>query len=111
MAVKLTTPKNEKIITDEAIVRFNVVVPHQYNDQTDTFDIVRNQITLRIYIQECAGDGSTDTEPRNLRATLNMMPAEVRQALKNAYEAIETWAQTSGQLGDGTAEQIDISDP
>lgn len=111
MAVKLTTPKSEKIITDEAIVRFNVIVPHQYNDQTDTFDIVRDQIMLRVYIQECADDGSTDAELRVLRATIDMMPTEVRQALKNAYEAVETWAQTTGQLGAGVAEQIDVSDP
>jgi hypothetical protein len=111
MAINLTAPKTEKTITDEAVVRFNVIVPHQYDSQSNTFSINRDSITLRVYIQDCADDGSTNTEPRNLRATIDQMPLEVRNALKNAYEAVEAWAQQAGQLGAGTAEEIDVSDP
>jgi len=111
MAVKLTTPKTEKTITDEAITRFNLVVPHVYDDQSNNFIIDKDNIVLRIYIQECADDGTTDTETRSLTAKLDQMPIQVRTALKSAYEAVETWAQLAGQLGAGTAEELDVSDP
>jgi hypothetical protein len=105
MAVDLTTPDTGKTVSQEAVIVYDVSIPHVFSVADNKFIIDKSNVQLRYKIQKFAQDGTIIGQDQDFVAFADM-PASLKQALKSAYEEVELYAQSVGIIAPGTPETL-----
>jgi hypothetical protein len=105
MGIELTTPTPIEVVHNQAIVNFELRVPHA-ETVPDEINIVKENIELIANI-------ATWNENEVIMDTATMVipfadiPTAGRTALKDVYGWLEVQAQAQGLIGAGTPEPIE----